>query len=204
MLHTNTILPGTLDLLNSVMTNPEFDPFTLVGGTALALQLGHRISVDLDFFGQREVGSDEFYELTRSLGKIRLMSRSGNILVMDINGVKVDFINYRYLFLKDPLIYGKIRLASLEDIGAMKLAAITGRGRKRDFFDLYFLLKHFPLSSLLVYYRDKYPDGSDFLVMRSLTYFADAEQDENPTMVIPTEWDGVKSIILKEVKKLNS
>ena len=190
--------------MNSVMTNPEFDPFTLVGGTALALQLGHRISVDLDFFGQREVGSDEFYELTRSLGKIRLMSRSGNILVMDINGVKVDFINYRYLFLKDPLIYGKIRLASLEDIGAMKLAAITGRGRKRDFFDLYFLLKHFPLSSLLVYYRDKYPDGSDFLVMRSLTYFADAEQDENPTMVIPTEWDGVKSIILKEVKKLNS
>lgn len=204
MLHTNSIFPGTLDILNIVMSNSEFNAFTLAGGTALALQIGHRISIDLDFFGHREVDTDEFLDLIHSLGKVRLMSRSRNILVLDVNCVKVDFINYRYEFLTEPVISRELRLASLEDIGAMKLAAITGRGRKRDFYDLHFLLKHFSLSTLLKLYCDKYPDGSDFLVLRSLTYFADAELDEKPDLLIPADWDLVKSSILQEVKKLNT
>ena len=203
MLRTDTFLPGTLDILNQVMSNPDFDSFTLVGGTALALQLGHRVSLDLDFFGSGDVFSDEFLESAHSLGDIRLMSRSRNILVVEVNGVKVDFVNYRYKFLRKPVISGNIRLASLEDIGAMKLSAITGRGRKRDFIDLFFLLDHFTLSSLLTYYREKYPDGSDFLVLRSLTYFGDADLDADLQMLVPIDWNKVKKRILIDVKRLD-
>lgn len=203
MLQTNTILPGTLDLLIRMMSNPHLDSFTLVGGTALALQIGHRISVDLDFFGDQEIESDQFFELTHQLGDVQLMSKSSNILVLNINGIKVDFVNYRYRFIKNPIILENVRLASLEDIGAMKLAAITGRGKKRDFYDLFFLLKHFTLSELMKFYCEKYPDGSDFLVMRSLTYFSDAEKDENPRMILPIEWEKVKMDLLNEVKNLN-
>jgi predicted nucleotidyltransferase component of viral defense system len=184
------------------MSNPDFDSFILVGGTALALQLGHRVSLDLDFFGSGEVFSDEFLESAHSLGDIRLMSRSRNVLVVEVNGVKVHFVNYRYPFLKPSVITGIIRLASLEDIGAMKLSAITGRGRKRDFTDLFFLLNHFTLTSLLDFYRQKYPDGSDFLVLRSLTYFGDADLDGDSKLLIPTEWSLVKKRILAEVRKL--
>lgn len=204
MLHTNSIFPPTLDLLNRVMSDPVYNAFTLVGGTALALQIGHRISVDLDFFGHQAVDTDDFFDLTHSLGKVRLMSKSRNILVLEVNGVKVDFVNYRYEWLTVPVVSKEIRLAGLEDIGAMKLAAITGRGRKRDFYDLYFLLKRFSLGTLLKFYGEKYPDGSEFLVIRSLTYFADADQDEDPAMLIPTEWEMVKKSILLEVRNMNT
>jgi predicted nucleotidyltransferase component of viral defense system len=201
MLHTDTIFPGTLELLNGVMKIPEFDSYLLAGGTALALQIGHRISVDLDFFGEKEIDAEEFVDLLRSIGTVRIMSRSKNILILDINGIKVDFVNYRYPMIKVPIQEGSIRLTNLEDIGAMKLAAITGRGRKRDFVDLHFLLNHFSLEALMEFYRTKYPDGSEFLVIRSLTYFADADQDEDPRMLIPVKWEAVKSSIIHEVRK---
>ncbi len=201
MLHTDTIFPGTLELLNGVMKIPEFDSYLLAGGTALALQIGHRISVDLDFFGEKEIDAEEFVDLLRSIGTVRIMSRSKNILILDINGIKVDFVNYRYPMIKVPIQEGSIRLTNLEDIGAMKLAAITGRGRKRDFVDLHFLLNHFSLEALMEFYRTKYPDGSEFLVIRSLTYFADADQDEDPRMLIPVKWEAVKSSIIREVRK---
>jgi len=202
MLHQNSILPPALDILNRVMSDPEYNAFALVGGTALALQIGHRISVDLDFFGDRAVDTDDFFELIHSLGEVRLMTKSRYILVLDVHGIKVDFVHYRYEWLKPPVISGKIRLASLQDIGAMKLAAITGRGRKRDFLDLYFLLKQFSLRDLLKFYHEKYPDGSEFLVLRSLTYFADAEPDDDPKMLIPTDWEKVKKSILQEVRTI--
>lgn len=202
MLHTDTIFPGTLELLNGVMEIPEFDSYLLAGGTALALQIGHRISLDLDFFGEKEIEADEFVDLLSSLGTVRIMSRSRNILILDINGIKVDFVNYRYPLVKAPVMEGIIRLSGLEDIGAMKLAAITGRGRKRDFIDLHFLLNRFSLAALMNFYREKYPDGSEFLVMRSLTYFADADQDEDPRMLVPVNWEAVKLSIINQVKRL--
>jgi predicted nucleotidyltransferase component of viral defense system len=93
-------------------------------------------------------------------------------------------------------------LASLEDIAAMKLAAITGRGRKRDFIDLFFLLSRFSLETLLNFYRQKYPEGSDLLVLRSLTYFADAMEDPNPQMIKPITWTTVQEKISSAVRQL--
>lgn len=182
------------------MVVPELEGFNLAGGTSLALQIGHWLSVDLDLFGVRPFEKDEILDLAGGLGTVRLMHATKNILVLDINGVKVDFVNYKYPLLREVHQESDIRLVSLPDIGAMKLAAITGRGRKRDFTDLFFLMKQFTLSELLAFYNQKYPYGSEFLIARSLTYFDDADQDESPVLLKNADWLTVKKTSKTKLK----
>jgi hypothetical protein len=94
----------------------------------------------------------------------------------------------------------KIRIAGNDDIAPMKLSAITGRGSRKDFIDIYFLLEKYSLSDLIKLYNQKYPDGSEFLVLRSLNYFKDADQDIMPTMIINVDWIQVKNRIKQEVQ----
>lgn len=202
MLQYHTVEPGTLDLLKKIMVIPELSGFNLAGGTALALQIGHRKSVDLDLFGARPIDKDEIVALLESMGNLHILQHSRNILIFNINGVKVDFVNYKYPWLHEIKQEEGIRLVGLADIGAMKLGAITGRGKKRDFTDLYFLLKQFTLPELLGFYREKYPDGNEFLVLRSLTYFDDAEEDKELELFEKAAWSDVKKTIEKEVKKI--
>lgn len=202
MLQHHTVEPGTLGLLKEIMAIPELSGFNLAGGTALALQIGHRKSVDLDFFGARPIDKDEIVALLENIGNLYLLQHSLNILIFNINGVKVDFVNYKYPWLREIKEEAGIRLVSLADIGAMKLAAITGRGKKRDFTDLYFLLQQFTLPELLGFYREKYPDGNEFLVLRSLTYFDDAEEDKELEMFEKVEWPEIRKTIENEVKKI--
>jgi hypothetical protein len=201
MLQHHTVEPGTLGLLKDIMAIPELIGFNLAGGTALALQIGHRKSIDLDFFGARPIDKDEIVDLLEPLGDLQLLQNTRNILILNINGVKVDFVNYKYPWLRAIQIVEDIRLASLPDIGAMKLGAIAGRGKKRDFTDLYFLLQQFTLTELLGFYREKYPDGNEFLVLRSLTFFEDAEEDQKLELFEKAEWSEVKRTIDLAVKK---
>jgi hypothetical protein len=184
------------------MAIPELIGFNLAGGTALALQIGHRKSIDLDFFGARPIDKDEIIGLLEPLGDLQLLQHTRNILILNINGVKVDFVNYKYPWMRAIQIVEDIRLASLPDIGAMKLGAIAGRGKKRDFTDLYFLLQQFTLSELLGFYREKYPDGNEFLVLRSLTFFEDAEEDQKLELFEKADWSEVKQTIDLAVKKI--
>jgi len=175
----------------------------LVGGTALSLQLGHRLSIDLDFFGQVEGDTERIaMDLTSEGFDVKIESNSKNIHIFKINGVKTDIVNYKYLWISDIIEEGGIRLAGIKDIAAMKIAAITNRGSKKDFIDLYFLLKHFSMKKILDLYLEKYPDGSVFLSCKSLLYFADADNQIMPKMLIPTSWEDVKKSIITEVKKL--
>jgi hypothetical protein len=191
-----------LGLLKDIMAIPELSGFNLAGGTALALQIGHRKSVDLDFFGARPIDKDEMVTLLEVLGDLHLLQHSRNILIFNLNGVKVDFVNYKYPWLQEIRLVEGVRLVGLQDIGAMKLGAIAGRGKKRDFTDLYFLLKQFSLLELLGFYREKYPDGNEFLVLRSLTYFDDAEEDDELQLFEEAVWSEVKNTIEIEVKKI--
>jgi len=184
------------------MSIPELAEFNLAGGTSMALQVGHRESVDLDLFGNRPFEAEEILEAVSVCGDVKILHRTKNILILNIEEVKVDVVNYKYELLKGPLVVDQIRLISLEDIGAMKLAAITGRGKKRDFFDLYFLLQKFSLNELLHFYKDKYPDGNEWLVARSLTYFEDADNDLDLKPFQKTSWNGIKKYIEKEVAAL--
>ena len=195
MLHYNTIDSATLELLKQLQAIPAFTHLRLVGGTSLALQIGHRTSIDLDLFGC--VGGDEFAitNALNKLGNVTVLKKSENINVYVINGIKVDIVNYPYSWLLDTLDEDDLKLARIEDIAAMKLAAITNRGTKKDFIDLFFLLKQYSLEDLLEFYNKKYADGTIFLVIRSLSYFDDADAEALPNMCASVDWQEVKSHI---------
>lgn len=200
MLHYETIIPETHSLLEKLSALPVLEDARLVGGTALALQLGHRTSVDLDFFGRINADSEELRDILREVGRVEVASVSKNINIFWINGVKVDMVNYPYPWLDLPIVEDGVRLASLNDIAAMKVSAIVNGGTKKDFIDLYTLLQHFALDEILDMYSRKYSDGSLFIVMKSLTYFDDAETDPMPNVLNDTAWETVKDFLRKVVR----
>ena len=200
MLQKQAVNTELLDLLSKLMAHDTFSNFNLVGGTSLALQIGHRVSIDIDLFGSCELDELEFTRTISELGKTIVIKKSKNILVYMVNDIKVDFVNYPYEWIDSPNNEETIRLAGKKDIGAMKLNAIAGRGSKKDFIDLYFLLKTFSLNDLLKFYLQKYPGGSEFLVLKSLSYFDDADDELSPKMLIAVEWEEIKTHILDQVK----
>lgn len=200
MLHYETIIPETHSLLEKLSTLPVLEDARLVGGTALALQLGHRTSVDLDFFGRINADSEDLRDILREVGRVEVASVSKNINIFWIDGVKVDMVNYPYPWLDLPIVEDGVRLASLNDIAAMKISAIVNRGTKKDFIDLYTLLQHFALDEILDMYSRKYSDGSLFIVMKSLTYFDDSETDPMPNVLNDTTWETVKDFLRKVVR----
>jgi hypothetical protein len=195
-LQYNTVEQGTLGVLKSLFRLPELRDCRLVGGTALALQLGHRTSIDLDLFGRIDFNEILSLNLLANAGNALINRSSRSILTASINDVKVDLVNYNYPWLDKPLEVDGIRLATYKDIGAMKLAAITGRGTKKDFIDLYFLLHQFSLNELFDFYQQKYVDGSIFLVVKSMVYFNDADIEKSPKMFTRIPWNTIK----KEIK----
>lgn len=161
----------------------------------MALQNGHRKSIDLDLFGNLEADELEISDALNSFDQVKILQKSKNIFVYLINGIKTDIVRYKYEWLQDPLIFDGISIAGKKDIAAMKLAAITGRGTKKDFIDLAFLLQEFSLKQMIDFYSQKYPDGEEFLVIKSLGYFADADSEPSPVMLKNMSWYDTKQII---------
>ncbi len=204
MLYYKTVDAATLQLLKDLQSIDEFAELRLVGGTSLSLQIGHRKSIDLDLFGDINFEDLDVFEIFSGFGKVETIKRSKNINIFIINGVKVDFVNYSYPWLQDKMIEDKITLAQLEDIAAMKLAAITGRGSKKDFVDFYFLLKKYAFTQIIDFYNSKYTDASSYLAIKSLLYFDDADQDLPLDMVKEVRWEDVKKeISTKAIAYLN-
>ena len=197
MLHYETVDEGTLGLLKQLQSLDILSEMRLVGGTSLALQIGHRKSIDIDLFGILNVEFDILIDELKTLGEVVLLKNSKNIHSLLINDIKVDIVNYNYKWLKNKMTIDNIYFATIEDIAAMKLNAIMGRGSKKDFIDLYFILKNFTLSTLIDLYSQKYHDGSIFLVLKSLAYFDDADEQEMPFMFHNTSWQTMKNNIKK-------
>ncbi len=203
MLQTQTVVPELMELLKKIMSEKLFSDFNLVGGTSLALQMGHRNSIDIDLFGNSEINFELFIEKLSEYGEVKVAQSTKNILITKINDVKVDFVNYKYSLLTDCLFEDNIRMASKTDIAAMKLNAIAGRGSKKDFIDLYYLLNEFTLREILDFYNQKFSDGSEFMVYKSLSYFEDADNQLNPKMFHNDfNWETCKEKIIEEVLKL--
>lgn len=187
------------------MAEPLLSEMRLVGGTALALQYGHRNSIDLDFFGKLPEDKDEeFREMLRRYGNVVILKEIRTIKCYLINEIKVDFVNYKYLWIDDAICDDGLRLASPKDIAAMKINAVEGRGTKKDFVDIYFLLEKYSLTEILAFYELKYPEHSQFRALISLSYFEDAEQQPMPKMFMTAEWEDIKDAILQEITKLSS
>lgn len=203
MLQTQTASPELLELLKKLMNDDFFKNFILVGGTSLALQIGHRNSIDIDLFGNQTIIPEIFIDKLNEFGKVEISQNSKNILISEINDIKVDFVNYKYQLLQDFIEIDGVRLASKQDISAMKLNAVLGRGSKKDFIDLFYLLQDFTLIEMIGFYNKKYTDGSVFLLYKSLAYFTEADQQPQPIMFDKSfNWENCKQKIIDEVLKL--
>ena len=203
MLYTQTITDEAGKLLKTLMRINELNQTRLVGGTSLALQLGHRKSDDLDFFGYFDNDCD-LSEYFTDIQKVEKTATSRSMQFYNLNGIKVDFVRIDYPWLRDAVIEDGIRLASVEDIAALKVNAIIGRGTRKDFIDLFFLLDCFSLKEILSFYSEKYKGISNIqMALRSMVYFDDAESDPMPEMLKPFDWSAAKTRIMKEIRLYN-
>ena len=201
MLSYQTIEPHTLELLRRLSKESLLSETRLVGGTALALQYGHRNSIDLDFFGSLDEDTEAIRRCLDCIGKVSVLKETKTIRIYDLDGVKIDFVDYsRYSWIDAPVVEDGLRLASPKDIAAMKVNAIEGRGTRKDFIDIYYLLQHYSLAEILDFYKEKYPEHSVFRALMSLSYFEDAEKQNMPKMFTSDSWEKMKDFILKEVK----
>src|SRR3989344_8582890 len=202
---TKTLLPDTFRAIQLVSGVSEIKKAYLAGGTALALQIGHRISVDLDLFTK-----DEFNEaqLIAKLANLPEFAQDGTAkwtVWGKIGETKFSMFYYKYPLLEKTVQFEGVQLASLSDIAAMKIHAIEDRGTRRDFVDVYFLSKKYSLEEMLNFYQKKYAVLEDHLysILRALDYFEDAEQESQmPQMLTTVNWEEVKEYFRKETRGL--
>lgn len=204
MLQTQTVEPGTFSLLKDLMALPELHDFCLVGGTALSLLYGHRISVDLDLFSTTPFENADVVNALQEKFKGNFVNRSTNPrfgIFGFINQTKVDLINYPHPLIRPPKIIEGIRMFSVEDIMAMKVQAILGRGKKKDFWDIAVLLQHFSVDDFIRFHKEKYSTQHLFItVPQALIYFADAEESEAPMSLKGQTWESVQAFIQEKVR----
>lgn len=199
MLHKDpfVIAPETFALVQELQAMPEFDDFYLVGGTALALQLGHRNSIDIDLFTQKEFIAEDIFTSLKARFEVQIIFSKKSTLLTNINNIKTDFVRHDYILLKPPATEEGITFLSLEDIAAMKLHAIVQSGKRvKDFIDLYFLLEHFSLKEMLGFFEEKYPHTNPLIAFRAVNYFEDIDHTKDfPKMVKPIRLNTIKERI---------
>lgn len=205
MLYTQTVEPGTFALLKQLLDMPELASFSLVGGTALSLVYGHRISIDLDLF------SDIKFDQDLVINALRQKFTEGFIyegefkhfgIFCFVENVKVDLVPYRHPLIRPIQVIDGIRMFSLEDIAAMKIQAILGRGKKKDFWDIAELFKHFKLKEIIAFYKEKFPSQMLLIsIPQALSYFDDADESEDPISINGMDWDAVKDVIRTNVSE---
>ncbi len=204
MIHKDTavILPDTLDLLVRMQQDPFLSDFFLVGGTALALQIGHRLSVDLDFFSTLPFDNAQLEGHLLKQYHFSTDYVATNTLKGFVENLKIDFLTHAYPLVEPLVRKENLSLASLPDISAMKLNAIAHSGnRQKDFYDLFFLLEHLPLKDLLNAYRDKYPHSNPIIPLKGITWFDDIDFEiEIPILKRKVTFEAVKKRLLTATK----
>lgn len=182
--------------------------FYLAGGTALALHLGHRTSRDLDFYTPQSFKNSEIVRQFNKLfkGEITEVRGERDTLWLKVKLTDLSFFRYPYKLIRPVVSYLDVDLASPEDIAAMKMEAIIERGKKRDFVDIYYLIKKYGLKRFLKFYKEKYPEVfNEPNCLHALMFFKDAEapQKDRKKLYIydNIEWKSMKKYIEKEVKK---
>lgn len=212
MLYYNTINDLLKNSLEILMTSSVFENFRLVGGTALSLQLGHRISVDIDLFSDDSYGSIDFEEIENFLksnfsyvdgfSDIQpAMGKSYFIGTDKENSVKLD-VYYTDDFIQPAKIIDYIRMATVEEIIAMKVDVVQRGGRKKDFWDLYDLLSNYNIGKMLELHQERYPYSHEReLILKNFTDFSFADEDFDPICLKGKYWEFIKEDIEEAVSK---
>jgi predicted nucleotidyltransferase component of viral defense system len=204
MLQIETVEPGTFTLLEKLQAIPELKDFFLVGGTALSLMYGHRISEDLDLFSNQPFQNDIVTEsLQKYFGESFQMEQKPPQfgIFCYINEIKVDLVKHSFPLIKPVQTIEGIRFFSTEDIIAMKVQAILGKGKKKDFWDISELLQHYSVADFITFHRMMYNRHNlSISVPQVLVYFGDAEESEDPVSLKGQTWKKVKKSIEKKVR----
>lgn len=198
------VLPGNTKAILALLEKSEaIQKAYLAGGTALALQLGHRISYDLDFFTQEEFDEQVLLPEIEKISNFQLEKIARRTILGKFKDVKFSIFYYKYPLLYSAKKFGMINITDIRDIAAMKVAAIASRGTKRDFVDLYFICKEtITLPDAIQLYDKKYKNlaTTELHIMKSFVYFEDAEPEEMPEMLKKADWEDMKKYFEKEVR----
>lgn len=196
MLHIETVEPRTFTLLKKLMTLPSLLPFSLAGGTALSLRYGHRSSVDIDLFQHEPFEIRVIEEELKRVFAGDFTFEGGHKqlgIFCNIHNVKDDIVHYPHPPIATIEVMDNIRMFSDQDIAAMKIQAILGRGRKKDFWDLFEFLQHYSLQQIIDWHREKFPSQMLAIsIPNAITYFDDADESEDPVSFKNQTWIQVK------------
>jgi predicted nucleotidyltransferase component of viral defense system len=176
--------------------------YNLVGGTGLSLKLGHRISIDIDLFSKEKIENEVIINCLSETfqNKFVLISSNKVGIFCKINNIKVDLIHYNFDLINPIEEFENLRIVSSEDIAAMKIQAILGRGVKKDFYDLFELLNQFSLNEIIQFHKSKYPlQTLNITIPQAFTYFEEADESEDPISLRNETWDEVKKGLRKVV-----
>ena len=203
MPQTQTVTAGALALTKKLMADSRFDDFILVGGTALALTIGHRQSIDIDLFTDKPFDAKLIAGVLEKEYDAQFVKVLNNGIFCSIDGIKTDLITHAYPFITPPSVVESVRLMSELDIAAMKLHAIVQSGsRIKDFTDVFFLLERIPLSAIYDAYEDKYrPNTSRQVARLALIDYSNINERE-PVLLVERnfDWQQVKDRLKSAVE----
>jgi Nucleotidyl transferase AbiEii toxin, Type IV TA system len=201
MLQQNAVPPATLDLLKNISALNQLQSFGLGGGTNLALRIGHRLSVDLDFFTNHSFETAELFQLImKQFPSAELLFEKNQTIMFSINDIKVDFVLYPFPWLAPFEQFEEIRLIGIDDIIPMKLQAISNRNSKKDIWDIAALLKQFTLAEMVEIFKTKFPMIDTGFIIQSLTDFEKADTELDPDLLENISWKEIKDKITNEVQ----
>lgn len=202
--HREVITAAVESALQDLLRQSVLEGFYLAGGTGLALSLGHRRSVDLDFFSERSFDSEALQHKLHALEALSVVSRSPDTLHLQIRTVKVSFLGFPHQVLFPCGSFLEVEVADPRDIACMKLSALAGRGARRDFIDVYAAAQRYGLAELLELFQRRFArvNYSRLHVLKSLVYFEDAEKDPMPEMLAEISWTEVKRFFAAEAARL--
>jgi Nucleotidyl transferase AbiEii toxin, Type IV TA system len=205
MLHKDPfiIAPQTFTLIQELQHLPELKDFILVGGTSLALQLGHRNSIDIDLFTQHDFTAEEIEELLKTKYSYAATLARKNTVLAVVNNIKTDFIKHNYPFILPPITEDGITFLSKEDIAAMKFHAIIQSGKRlKDFIDVYYLLQYFNMQQMIGFFTQKYSYSNPMIAMKAVNYFDEIDENADvPKLLNPVTVKQIKNRIQEATQK---
>lgn len=204
-LHYETISSELKEIIKTVSKNTYFDSFRLFGGTALSLQIGHRISTDADFVSEKSFDRDDLIFETQKLfqGNVKNIRQNNVGVYMEIDAIKVDFVSWNNPFIREDLVIDDIRLMHKSEIVATKLNAVLNRGEKKDYVDIAVMLNELSLREMFNVFKEKYGFVDEMQLIKYLCSYSDIDFQPQPNMLIDFDWTKAKEVIKQSIEKYN-
>jgi hypothetical protein len=206
IVHPKVLRPEGWTIVRKLVAAECLDGWTLAGGTGLAIQLGHRVSDDLDFFRTGPLDPEAMAGALATIGRVHVQEMAAGTLHVTLAGLRVSFLSSQAPLVFPGTPYRGLTLADPRDIAVMKVIAIAGKGSRKDFVDLFFLIRSgLSLDAIFDIARRRFAsiDYNEYHLLRSVAYFEDAETEPMPRLIRSTTWKEIKATVVAEVRRLS-